>query len=583
MISRKKAGFLATGFAIAALSAYDFYQKSFAPIPPKKLPYSAFVSKIKSQELSQIVIENRSDGIFVEGKESDGSQFETLVPQQENVANRLIEAQTSFNVKNESPLDVYKLLKFSPYLFMFGLLLYIVRRVSPARNKMQRLKSDSSSVKFDDVQGIDEAKREIQEIVDYLKDPAKYKKAGAKISGGTLLIGPPGTGKTLLARAVAGEANVPFYSVSGSDFNELYVGTGLKRVKEMFAEARKNAPCIIFIDEIDALASKRDNTNHNEYANTLIQLLVEMDGIGKDNDGVIVLASTNRPDALDPAVTRPGRFNRQIVVPMPDLTGRLAILKVHTAHLKLASDISLENIARSVPGFSGAQLANLANEAAIMTARRNDVIVSQKDFDNAKDRIVLGLESSHIITEEEKRITAYHEAGHAYLKLNLPGCDPLDKVTIIPRGLSMGVTVGLPETDHHNYTKQQLLDRITELYGGRIAEEIVFGPENITTGAANDIEKATQLAFYMVSKFGMSSKVGLVNYFDSGMPPNEAIITEVEAITKNCAERARSLLQTGDRQFRLLAEDLLKKETMSAAEIKALLNQNNQELAPELL
>ncbi|PYO94471.1 MAG: cell division protein FtsH [Gemmatimonadetes bacterium] len=411
------------------------------------------------------------------------------------------------------------LLTFLPYLLIFGLVIFMLRQMQQGGNrafafgksKAKLLAGDTPKVTFADVAGCDEAKQELEEIIDFLKDPQKFQRLGGRLPKGALLVGPPGTGKTLLAKAVAGEAGRPFFSMSGSDFVEMFVGVGASRVRDLFEQGKAHAPCIIFIDEIDAVGRHRGaglGGGHDEREQTLNQLLVEMDGF-ESNEGVILLAATNRPDILDPALLRPGRFDRQIVVDMPDLKGREQILRVHVRKIPMATGVNLERIARGTPGLAGAELANIVNEAALLAARRNKQQVDGQDFEDAKDKVMLGLErKSRVFSEEERRLVAYHEAGHALVGLSVPGADPLHKVTIIPRGRALGLTAYLPEEELHKYTKQSIESRLAMAYGGRVAEELVFGPEKVTTGAAQDIQQATNIARRMVTQFGMSEVIG---------------------------------------------------------------------------
>jgi cell division protease FtsH len=454
------------------------------------------------------------------------------------------------------------------------------------KSKAKLLSGDTPKVTFADVAGCDEAKSELEEIIDFLKDPQKFQRLGGRLPKGALLVGPPGTGKTLLAKAVAGEAGRPFFSMSGSDFVEMFVGVGASRVRDLFEQGKTHAPCIIFIDEIDAVGRHRGaglGGGHDEREQTLNQLLVEMDGF-ESNDGVILLAATNRPDILDPALLRPGRFDRQIVVDMPDVEGREHILRVHTRKIPLAPDVDLERIARGTPGLAGAELANVVNEAALLAARRNKAHVDLSDFEDAKDKIMLGLErKSLVLTEEERRLTAYHEAGHALASLHVPGTDPLHKVTIVPRGRALGITHWLPEEDRHNYTREYILSRLVTAYGGRVAEELVFGEDKVTTGAAQDIQQATDLARRMVTQFGMSSAVGpiaigdreaeiflgreVVQRREISERTAEVVDGEVKRILGEAFARAREILTTHRAELELLAAALLERETLDGEEV----------------
>src|SRR5882762_562270 len=484
---------------------------------------------------------------------------------------------------------------FLPWLLLIGFYLFLFRQMQAGGNKAfsfgkskaKLLTGDTPKVTFADVAGADEAKQELQEIIEFLKDPQKYTKLGGRLPKGCLLVGPPGTGKTLLAKAVAGEAGRPFFSMSGSDFVEMFVGVGASRVRDLFEQGKAHAPCIIFIDEIDAVGRHRGaglGGGHDEREQTLNQLLVEMDGF-ESNDGVILLAATNRPDILDPALLRPGRFDRQIVVDMPDLKGREQILRVHTRKIPLASGVNLERIAKGTPGLSGAELSNIVNEAALLAARRNKAAVDMNDLEDAKDKVMLGLErKSMVLSDEERRLTAYHEAGHALVSLKVPGLDPLHKVTIVPRGRALGITFSLPEEDRHNYTKQYILGRLAMAYGGRVAEELVFGPEKVTTGAAQDIQQATEMARRMVTQFGMSDVVGPIAVGDRESEiflgrevvqrreisdrTAEIVDTELKRILSEAYERARTIVADHRAALDRLASALLERETLDREEVE---------------
>src|SRR5437588_7044382 len=482
-----------------------------------------------------------------------------------------------FEPARDAPF-ITALITWAPVLFLIGLWIFFMRQMQAGGNKAlsfgkskaKLLSGNAKKVTFKDVAGVDEAKIELHEIIEFLKEPQKFTKLGGKIPKGVLLMGPPGTGKTLLARAIAGEANAPFFSISGSDFVEMFVGVGASRVRDLFEQGKKNAPCIIFIDEIDAVGRHRGaglGGGHDEREQTLNQLLVEMDGF-ESNDGVIIMASTNRPDVLDPALLRPGRFDRRVVVPRPDVRGREGILKVHTRKIPLGEDVDITVIARGTPGFTGADLANLVNEAALNAARYNKKLVSMPDFELAKDKVLMGAErKSMVITNEEKRTTAYHEAGHTLVGRKVPNADPVHKVTIIPRGMALGVTQQLPEGDRHNYTKEYLLGQITILMGGRVAEENFLG--NITTGASNDIEKATELARAMVCEYGMSELGPLTfgkkeeqiflgreiaQHRDYSEETSIRINSEVRKIVTEQYERARKIIEENRDTMVRLAE-----------------------------
>ncbi|HXY20515.1 MAG TPA: ATP-dependent zinc metalloprotease FtsH [Gemmatimonadales bacterium] len=483
-----------------------------------------------------------------------------------------------------------------PWLVLIGFWVFLFRQMQSGgsrafafgKSKAKLLTGDTPKITFADVAGADEAKVELQEIIEFLKDPQKFTRLGGRLPKGALLVGPPGTGKTLLAKAVAGEAGRPFFSMSGSDFVEMFVGVGASRVRDLFEQGKAHAPCIIFIDEIDAVGRHRGaglGGGHDEREQTLNQLLVEMDGF-ESNDGVILLAATNRPDVLDPALLRPGRFDRQIVVDAPDVKGREGILRVHVRKIPLGSDVRLETLAKGTPGLSGADLANLVNEAALLAARRNKTRVDMPDFEDAKDKVMLGVERrSLVLTEDERRLTAYHEAGHAIVLLAIPGLDPVHKVTIVPRGRSLGITSWLPEEDRHNYTKYWLEGQLAVGFGGRVAEELVFGPDKVTTGAASDIERATETARRMVTKFGMSERVGAIAVGDREQEiflgrelaqrreiserTSELVDEEVKRIIDTAYRRAREILESKRPTLDALAAALLERETLEREEIQA--------------
>jgi cell division protease FtsH len=489
------------------------------------------------------------------------------------------------------------LVQMLPWIILIGFWVFLFRQMQAGsgrafafgKSKAKLLTGDTPKITFADVAGADEAKVELQEIIEFLKDPQKFTRLGGRLPKGALLVGPPGTGKTLLAKAVAGEAGRPFFSMSGSDFVEMFVGVGASRVRDLFEQGKAHAPCIIFIDEIDAVGRHRGaglGGGHDEREQTLNQLLVEMDGF-ESNDGVILLAATNRPDVLDPALLRPGRFDRQVVVDAPDVKGREGILRVHTRKIPLAGDVKLDKLAKGTPGLSGADLANLVNEAALLAARRNKAQVDMTDFEEAKDKVMLGVERrSLVLTEDERRLTAYHEAGHAIVSLKTPGMDPLHKVTIVPRGRALGLTTWLPEEDRHNYTKYWLEGRLAAAFGGRVAEELVFGPDKVTTGAASDIEQATNLARRMVTQFGMSDKVGTIAVGDREQEiflgreisqrreiserTAEMVDGEVKRLIDEAYERARAILAEHRGLLDAMATALLDRETIDNEEIAAL-------------
>jgi cell division protease FtsH len=494
-----------------------------------------------------------------------------------------------------------------PWIVMLGIWFFLLRQLQSGGNrafafgksKAKLLSGDTPKITFADVAGADEAKVELEEIIEFLKDPQRFTRLGGRLPKGALLVGPPGTGKTLLAKAVAGEAARPFFSMSGSDFVEMFVGVGASRVRDLFEQGKAHAPCIIFIDEIDAVGRHRGaglGGGHDEREQTLNQLLVEMDGF-ESNDGVILIAATNRPDVLDPALLRPGRFDRQIVVDSPDVKGREGILRVHTRKIPLAPDVRLDMLAKGTPGLAGADLANLVNEAALLAARRNKVLVDATDFEDAKDKVMLGVERRSLqLTDDERRLTAYHEAGHAIVSLKIPGSDPLHKITIIPRGRALGLTTWLPEEDRHNYTKSWLEGRLAAAYGGRVAEELVFGPEKVTTGATNDIEQATSIARRMVTQFGMSDRIGVVAIGDREQEiflgrelmhrrevserMSDLVDTEVKRILDEAYRLAEEILRSERDLLDRLAASLLERETLDRDDLDTLVR--GEELPPVL-
>jgi cell division protease FtsH len=559
-----------------------------------EISFSDFLSKVQASQVEEVVIKDNS----ITGKLKDGSKFKTYTPNYPDLVKELQAHSVRIIAKppDQTPWYINAFYAFGPIVLLIMVWLFFMRQMQMGGNRAMsfgkaraRLISDKSvKVTFNDVAGIDEAKAEVQEIIDFLKDPQKFSKLGGKIPKGVLLVGPPGTGKTLLAKAIAGEAGVPFFSISGSDFVEMFVGVGASRVRDLFDQAKKNAPCLVFIDEIDAVGRHRGaglGGGHDEREQTLNQLLVEMDGF-ESNEGVIIIAATNRPDVLDPALLRPGRFDRQIVVPQPDVKGRLEILKVHTRNIPLAENVNLEVIARGTPGFSGADLANLVNEAALLAARKSKTVVDMEDFEAAKDKVLMGVERrSMIISEEEKRNTAYHEGGHALVAKLTPGTDPIHKVSIIPRGRALGVTQQLPLDDRYTYSKDYLLKTISVLLGGRAAEEIALG--HMTTGAGNDLERATELARKMVTQWGMSERLGpltfgkreeqiflgkeLTKHKDYSEKTAEEIDEEVKRIVIEQYEYAKDLIRKNRKLLDALVNLLLEKETIDGAEIDRLI------------
>ncbi len=566
------------------------------PKTGNELSYSAFLSKVEAGEVNQVNVH----GGEIRGTLADGTRFHSFAPESANPVDKLRQHDVRIQVEPvEEGTTVWQvLLSWFPMLLLIAVVIYFMSRARQGmggamqfgKSQAKLLNEDSRKATFADVAGIDEAKQELEEIVDYLRDPQKFERLGGEIPHGMLLVGPPGSGKTLLARAIAGEANVPFFTISGSNFIEMFVGVGASRVRDLFQQAKKNAPCIVFIDELDALGRKRGaglGGGNDEREQTLNQLLTEMDGFEK-NEGVILVAATNRPDVLDPALLRPGRFDRQVVVPNPDVLGREQILKVHTRNMPLAPDVELKTIARGTPGFSGADLANLVNEAALIAARATKRVVTQKDFESAKDKVLMGAEKRSIVMDEaEKERTAYHEAGHALISLFVKGNDPLHKITIIPRGQAMGVTMALPEKDRYGYQKNEILARLAMMFGGRVAEELVYGGEDVTTGASDDIKKATELAQRMVTEWGMSDRLGPLRYAgndqevflgdqltrESQVSEHTArlIDEEVKRIVDDQEGLARKVLTEHIDDLHRLARGLLEYESLSASEVQAVL------------
>jgi cell division protease FtsH len=564
----------------------------------EEVDYSQLVQLIEDGKVQQIRIVDKDIYGYISGGDTPLISFHTIIPYDDpNLIPLLITNNIDFKgeMKKSFPF-LNALVVIIPWLLILGVFWFIMlRQIQGTSNKAlsfgksrARLQPDSAKkVTFADVAGVEEAKEELKEVIDYLRDMSKYTRLGAKIPKGLLLIGPPGTGKTLLARAIAGEADVPFFSMSGSDFVEMFVGVGASRVRDLFDQGKKHSPCIIFIDELDAVGRVRGagyGGGHDEREQTLNQLLVEMDGF-EENEGVIVVAATNRPDVLDPALLRPGRFDRQVVVDIPDIKGREGILKVHVQKIPVAKTVNLKVIARGTPGFSGADLANLVNEAALLAARRDKRKVGMEEFEFAKDKVLMGPErKSIIISEDEKKVTAYHEAGHALLGMLLPNADPVHKMTIIPRGLSLGLTQSLPETDKHNLTKGYVEDQVTLLMGGRVAEELLFGAGGITTGAQNDIERATAMTRRMVCEWGMSEKLGPLQYGQKEEPifigkeiarhkdysekTSQLIDDEIKRIVHDSFEKAKKILIENTTTLDRLAKRLLQKEVLDRKEIE---------------
>jgi cell division protease FtsH len=571
--------------------------KNFGPSTAVgNVPYSQFINDIKSGRVESVVIEGSS----ISGRYTDGGRFSTYSPETSNEA--LIGTLLDNNVEiggaepNRNSFWAHALISWFPILLLLGIWIYFMRQMqgggggrgalSFGKSRARLLGEDQVKITFNDVAGVEEAKEEVAELVEFLRDPGKFQKLGGKIPSGVLMVGPPGTGKTLLAKAIAGEAKVPFFTISGSDFVEMFVGVGASRVRDMFEQAKKHAPCIIFIDEIDAVGRHRGaglGGGHDEREQTLNQLLVEMDGF-EGNEGVIVIAATNRPDVLDPALLRPGRFDRQVVVPLPDIRGREQILKVHLRKVALADKVNPAIIARGTPGFSGADLANLVNEAALLAARANKKLVDMDDLERAKDKVMMGTErKSMVMSEQEKKLTAYHEAGHAIVGRSLPNHDPVYKVTIIPRGRALGLTMFLPEQDRLSYSKAFIENQICSLFGGRIAEVLVFGPDAVTTGAANDIHRATDLARNMVTKWGLSDKLGPLTYAEEegevflghsvtkhkaiSDDTAHAIDEEIRAVIDRNYRRAEKILTDNIDKLHMMAEALIQYETLDTSQL----------------
>jgi len=558
-------------------------------------------TEFNQQVLADQVREVNLSGNHVEGKYKNGTQFTTELPEEHTgLTDRML--AHSVDIKPRAEGDNITLLSvfinWFPMLLFVAVMIFLMRQMQAGggkamgfgKSRAKMLTERQGRVTFDDVAGVDEAKEDLVEIVDFLKDPQKFQKLGGRIPKGVLLVGPPGTGKTLLARAIAGEANVPFFTISGSDFVEMFVGVGASRVRDMFEQAKKNAPCIVFIDEIDAVGRHRGaglGGGNDEREQTLNQLLVEMDGF-EANEGVILIAATNRPDVLDPALLRPGRFDRQIVVPNPDLSGREKILRVHMRKVPLASDVDPKVIARGTPGFSGADLANLVNEAALLAARRGKRLVSRAEFEDAKDKVMMGSERRTLaMTDDEKKLTAYHEGGHAIVALNVVGSDPIHKATIIPRGRALGMVMRLPERDQVSLSRQKLHADLCVAFGGRIAEELIFGYDKVTTGAQSDIEMATRMARAMVTRFGMSDELGPIAYAENqeevflghsisrqqnvSEATAQKIDAEVRRIIEETYSQAKKILTEKLEDLHALARGLLEYETLTGEEIKALL------------
>ena len=580
------------------IAVFNLFQSPNSGGSQSRVAFSEFLGNVESGKVADVTIQGQN----IQGHFSDGRAFATYAPYDPNLVDKLTKQGVRISAlppEESTPSLLGVLLSWFPILLLIGVWIFFMRQMQSGggkamgfgKSRAKLLTEKVGRVTFEDVAGIEEAKQELEEVVDFLRDPQKFQRLGGKIPKGVLLVGPPGTGKTLLARAIAGEANVPFFTISGSDFVEMFVGVGASRVRDMFEQGKKNAPCIIFIDEIDAVGRHRGaglGGGNDEREQTLNQLLVEMDGF-EANEGVILIAATNRPDVLDPALLRPGRFDRQVVVPNPDVLGREQILKVHMRKVPLAPDVDAKVIARGTPGFSGADLANLVNESALMAARKGRRMVTMAELEEAKDKVMMGSERrSMVMTEDEKKLTAYHEAGHALVALSMPKHDPLHKVTIIPRGRALGVTMSLPEKDRYGYSRIELTSRIAMMFGGRVAEEIVFGAENITTGAGDDIRQATNLARRMVTEWGMSEKLGPLRYSDNEeevflghsvtqrkntSDATAALIDEeIRTVVEDGEKTARNILSENRDKLEAIAQALLEDETLSGDDVRTLVD-----------
>jgi cell division protease FtsH len=590
---RNLAIWVVIGLLLMAL--FNLFQNPGQGRRGNEISYSEFLAGVDSGNVAEVTIaKHRISGSY----RDKGAQFTTIAPEDPNLVERLNKKGVKITARppeEDVPSILGVLVNWFPMLLLIGVWIFFMRQMQSGggramgfgKSKAKLLTERQGRVTFEDVAGVDEAKTDLQEIVEFLRDPQKFQRLGGRIPRGALLVGPPGTGKTLIARAVAGEANVPFFTISGSDFVEMFVGVGASRVRDMFDQAKKNAPCIIFIDEIDAVGRHRGaglGGGNDEREQTLNQLLVEMDGF-EANEGIIIIAATNRPDVLDPALLRPGRFDRQIMVPNPDVAGREKILRVHMRKVPLAPDVDPRVIARGTPGFSGADLANLVNEAALLAARRNKRLVTQAEFEDSKDKVMMGAERrSMIMTEEEKLATAYHEAGHALINLLVAGNDPLHKVTIIPRGRALGVTMSLPERDKLSYSKQWCEARIAMMFGGRIAEQLIYGEDHLNTGASNDIMQATELARRMVTEWGMSDKLGPLRYNENqqevflghaitqrqNMSEDTAklIDEEIRRIVTEGEKKAREVLFANRDKLEAITQALMEYETISGDEVQ---------------
>ena len=574
---------------LLVLALFNLFGGGQSTISSRTISYSEFVRAVDNGEVQSVTLDGEK--VLFTGR--DGQSYVTVKPDGAEITDRLIENNVAVNARPQQQSGLTAIIMtFLPFLLLIGVWIYFMNRMQGGgrggamgfgKSRARLLTEKHGRITFDDVAGIDEAKEELEEIVEFLRNPQKYSRLGGKIPKGALLVGAPGTGKTLLARAIAGEAGVPFFNISGSDFVEMFVGVGASRVRDMFEQAKKNAPCIVFIDEIDAVGRSRGvgyGGGNDEREQTLNQLLVEMDGF-EANEGVIIVAATNRPDVLDPALLRPGRFDRQIQVPMPDIKGRDKILQVHARKVPLGPDVDLRIIARGTPGFSGADLANLVNESALAAARIGRRFVTMEDFEKAKDKVMMGPERrSLVMTEDEKKLTAYHEAGHAIVGLHMPQHDPVHKVTIIPRGRALGVTFYLPERDKLSMTRESVISKLASAMGGKAAEELIFGPENVTNGASSDILHVTNLATAMVSQWGMSDKLGNINYtntqetflgsqshFNASDESREIIDQEVRRLVDEAYETATRILVEHKDEMENLAQGLLEYETLSGEDM----------------
>ncbi|MDN5248710.1 MAG: ATP-dependent zinc metalloprotease FtsH [Alphaproteobacteria bacterium] len=581
--------------ALSLIAIFSFYGGNGQKSAPTQLTYTEFLNKVDSGEIRSVAIQ----GSQLTGQSKINKNYKTVAPFDPQLISKLQRKNVDIKAELPNPNSGFLLnliISMLPVLLLIGVWVFFMRQMQGAgrggamgfgKSKARLLTQTAGKITFADVAGVDEAKQDLEEIVEFLKDPKKFQKLGGKIPRGVLLVGPPGTGKTLLARSVAGEANVPFFTISGSDFVEMFVGVGASRVRDMFEQAKKNSPCIIFIDEIDAVGRHRGaglGGGNDEREQTLNQLLVEMDGF-QPTESIILIAATNRPDVLDPALLRPGRFDRQVVVPNPDINGREQILKVHVRNVPLAPNVDLRVVARGTPGFSGADLMNLVNEAALLAARRNKRLVTMQEFENAKDKVMMGAERrSSAMSEEEKTLTAYHEAGHAIIALNMPAADPVHKATIVPRGRALGMVMQLPEGDKYSISYQWMLARLAIMMGGRVAEELKFGKDHITAGASSDIEQATKLARNMVTRWGFSPKLGNVAYGENqdevflghsvarqhnvSEETAKTIDNEVRRLIDEGYQKATEIMQKNEKEWNILAEALLEYETLTGDEIK---------------